>query len=193
MNKNILMIFTILIFTSAHTTLAFGEHIEGILTAEEFSEAINKFARDGDYVQQYVDFFITDHEWYRVYGLANGDPEKAIEIFNHSDYPFNVFDLNGQSITWIDDKRLIDPEFDVLFVHEILDYKSDQQDLGILLLIDERYANQENYDRYEELLRPIISMHLPMTFQVYQPVTNASDYEDFYFTCQRISSVSTSN
>ncbi len=190
MNKNILVIFAILIFTSA-PTLAFGEHIKGMLTAEEFSEGINKFARDEEYVRKHVDFVITTHEWFRVYGgtgLANGDREEAIKIFNHPDYPFNIYDMNGRSLIWIDDRRQIDPEFDQMFVHEIVDYKSDEEDLGILLLIDEKYANPENYDRYEDLIRAVVDRELPITFQVYKP-TSFSGENSFDFIIPMMSFV----
>ena len=176
MNKKILVpLAVLLVLTSLPCLLVFGEPT-GVLSAEEFSEQINKFARDFETIQKRVNFAITTSEYYAVYGLANGDVEEAIKIFNHPDYPYSAYDYTLKAYESHTSRRSHDPDFDRLFDTEIVGFKMDKKNDEIVIMVNQKYANQENFDRYEKIFRGSMDDSVPLSFEIIQTAVEPEDY-----------------
>ena len=173
--KILTFLAVLLVLTSLPCLLVFGEPT-GVLSAEEFSEQINKFARDFETIQKRVNFAITTTEYYTVYGLANGDVEEAIKIFNHPDYPYSAYDYTLKAYESITNKRIVEPDFDRLFDTEIVDFKIDKKNDEIVIMVNQKYANQENFDRYEKNFRGSMHDSVPLSFEVIQTAVEPEDY-----------------
>lgn len=140
-----------------------------VLSAEEFQAVIDKFGNDTQYIDEQTDFFISHIMFYRVYGgLAQGDPEKALKIFKHPDYPHNVYNMVFRAYDNLVNVHIQDPEFAQLFDEEIADIRIGTYDDGIVISVNPEYATQENFDRYESKIREYIdytSRYIPFTFE----------------------------
>lgn len=91
MNKEILFFLAIVIFTTNPILSAMGES-HGFLSAEESTERLERFIRNIEYIEAQVGYSFTEREMSHVLHLANGDVEKAIQIFKDPNYPEAYFD-----------------------------------------------------------------------------------------------------
>ena len=142
----------------------------GMMSAEEFKAVIDKFANSYDLIQPHVNFVITTHEYYGVYGgLAGGDVEKAIRIFNHPDYPHNVYNYVFKAYGVLEREFKRNAEFRQLFDEEIVDFRIGTYGNGIVITVNPEYATQKNFDRYEKIFREHFTYEgLPITFEEYR-------------------------
>jgi len=58
-------------------------------------EIVENFTKANEYVQKNTNHFVTEREYYVVMRMAEGDPDKAIEILNDPDYPQKFYDETG--------------------------------------------------------------------------------------------------
>ncbi len=73
-------------------TLSLSQSEIGLVDMDELS----KMARERyDYVEQNTNHIFTEREYSAVMRLADGDPKRAVEIFNDPDYPENFYDDTG--------------------------------------------------------------------------------------------------
>ena len=141
-----------------------------VMSAEEFQAALDKFANDSDYIEAHVNFTINTIAYYRVYGdMADGNVEKAIRIFNHPEYPKNVYNIIFVAYEVLENGRKHDPEFAEMFDEEIADIRIGRYDDGIVVSVNPAYSSQENFDRYEDKFREQLEHYhdyiIPLTFE----------------------------
>ena len=56
---------------------------------------VENFTKANEYVEDNTNHVLTEREYYVVMRMAEGDPDKAIEILNDPDYPQKFYDETG--------------------------------------------------------------------------------------------------
>lgn len=79
--------------------------------------------------------------------------------FAAEDFAFNAYEqLNYRLDT--------DSEFLQLLQTEVVGFGVDELNEGIFIVVDPMYADQENFDKYEEIFRVTIGEDVPIKFEV---------------------------
>lgn len=123
---------------------------------------------------------VSSRELGHVYSFANHDLEKTIQLLQDPNYPKNVFDPVLKAYDDLNNRLDVEPEFAKLLQTEVVGFGVDEQNKGIFIAIDPTYANQENFDKYEEIFRETIGEDMPIKFEVYERA-DSDDKTDFDF------------
>lgn len=115
-----------------------------------------------------------------AYRFSNGDIEETIKILQHPNYPKNVFDPVLKAYDDLNNRLVVEPEFAKLLQTEVVGFGVDEQNKGIFISIDPTYANQENFNKYEEIFRETIGEDMPIKFEVHERA-DSDDKTDFDF------------
>ena len=122
---------------------------------------------------------VSSRELEHVYSYSNFDLKKTIQLINDPSYPNNVYNFVLMSYEDLNNRMAVDPEFAKLLQTEVVGFGMDEQNKGIFITVDPKYANQENFDRYEEIFRETIG-DVKITFEVNKR-TYSDDKKDFDF------------
>ena len=145
-----------------------GMHLE-VISAEEFQAVLDKFHNNSEYIHAHANFPIDTRAYYHVYGdVAKGDVEMAIRIFNHPEYPKNVFHPVFIAYKALEDMRISDLEFKEMFDEEIADIRIGAYGDGIIVSVNSAYSSQENFVKYECKIREYLvhyDDYIPLTFE----------------------------
>lgn len=122
---------------------------------------------------------ISSREFAHVYSITNGDVRKVIQIIQDPNYPKNIFDPIFKAYEDLNNRLVVEPEFAKLLQTEVVGFGVDEQNSGIFITVDPKYANQENFDKYEEIFRETIG-DVKITFEVNKRA-DLDDKSDFDF------------
>ena len=173
MDKIIIVVFTItLIFTPLLILQSFGES-EDIFLKNPEEGVLSDFI----YIENNTVGF-SSREISQAYSLANGDVEEAIKILQDPNYPKNILDPVLKAYEDLNNRLAVDLEFKKLMEIEVVGFGIDEPNDAIFIVVDPMYANQENFDKYEEILRETIGDDILITFEVNERA-NSIDKEDF--------------
>ena len=72
-----------------------------------------------------------------------------------------------------------DTNFAHLLQTEVVGFGVDEQNKGIFIVVDPMYANQENFDKYEEIIRGTVGENIPIRFEVNERAGSIDQDLDF--------------
>lgn len=109
---------------------------------------------------------VSSVELEHVYSYSNFDLKKTIQLINDPTYPKNVYNFVLMGYDGLNNRTVVEPEFKKLLQTEIVGFGIDEPNNRIFVQVDSKYANQENYDRYEKIFRETIGPDVPIKFDV---------------------------
>jgi len=79
---------------------------------------------------------------------------------------FAAEDFASNAYEQLNYRLATDSKFAQLLQTEVVGFGVDEQNEGIFIVVDPMYANQENFDKYEEIFRVTIGEDVPIKFEV---------------------------